>query len=220
VELRRELVLTVGTLVALSLVLSFGAIGLFARMGPAIERILQENVYSIVTAERILTEFVEADGRALSGAARGRVHEALEKAQHNVTEPEELLVLASIQRELPQAMDGNHAARRQVVADIHDLIGINRTAMQEADEEAQRLGRAGAWSAVLIGFLSFLLSLFVLVRLQRRLVRPLVELCEVLEGAHGKKQLRRCRRPDAPAELIHVTEAVNRLLDERLGRAG
>jgi nitrate/nitrite-specific signal transduction histidine kinase len=217
-ELRRELLLTVGALVVLSLSLAFGAIGLFVRMGPAIERILQENVYSIVAAERVLSEFVEAEGKPLSVAARREVLEAIDKAERNVTEPEEQGVLASLRRELPQAMDGDRAARHQVVSDVHSLIAVNRTAMNEADEEARRLGRAGAWSAVLIGFCSFLLSLFVLVRLQRRLVRPLVELCDVLESAGGTQRLRRCRRPDAPAEVIQVTEAVNRLLDERLRR--
>jgi nitrogen fixation/metabolism regulation signal transduction histidine kinase len=101
---------------------------------------------------------------------------------------------------------------------VRKLIQINRDAMRNVDEEARRLGGAGAWAAVFVGFLSFLLSVFVLVRFQNRFIRPLVDLHEVLEGAREGDRLRRCRLHDAPREVIQVTQAVNRLLDERLER--
>ena len=216
-ELRRELLLTIGTLVLLNLLLAFGAIGLFVRMGPAIERILQENVWSIMAAEEMLAEFAEA-GAPLTPEARARVGQALDNAKRNVTEEEERPVLAAVERALPSAMDGEPGARRQAIASLRQLIQINREAMRKVDEEARRLGSAGAWAGAFVGFLSFLLSVFVVVRLQKRFVRPLVDLYEVLEGAREGERLRRCRLEDAPLEVIQVTRAVNRLLDERLQR--
>ena len=53
-RLQRDFLLSVGILVAFNILLAFGAIGLFTRMSPAIERILQENVYSTDAAEEML----------------------------------------------------------------------------------------------------------------------------------------------------------------------
>ena len=217
-ELRRELLLTIGALVLLNLFLAFGAIGLFVRMGPAIERILQENVYSTIAAEEMLAELAEAGGETLTPEARARVGQALDNAKRNVTEEEEPPVLAALERALPSAMEVEPDGRRQAVASVRQLIQINRDAMRKVDEEARRLGGAGAWAAVFVGFVSFLLSVFVVVRLQKRVVRPLVDLHQVLEGAREGDRLRRCRLADAPREVIQVTQAVNRLLDERLER--
>jgi methyl-accepting chemotaxis protein len=218
-ELRRELFWTISILIALNLALAFGAIGLFVRMGPAIERILQDNVYSMVAAEEVLTEIAASNGEPLSPDARERVRESLEKAKRNVTEAAERPTLAALEERLPEAARGDARARREFVEQARTLGRVNRDAMRAEDEEARRLGTAGAWTAVLLGFASFLLGLFVVTRLQNRLVRPLVELHEVLEKAREGDRLRRCRHPDAPREVVQVTEAVNRLLDERLGRS-
>ena len=217
-ELRRELLLTVGALVSLNLLLAFGSIGLLVRMGPAIERILQENVYSIMAGEEMLAELAESGGAPLSADARGRVQQSFKNAKKNVTEPSERPVLDSLERHLEQAMGGDPQARSQVVGDIRQIIRINREAMRSVDEEARRLGSAGAWASVLVGFFSFLLSLFVVVRLQNRFVRPLVDLYQVLESARQGDRLRRCRLVEAPREVIQVTQSVNKLLDERLQR--
>ncbi|MDY0062122.1 MAG: hypothetical protein RBU45_20090 [Myxococcota bacterium] len=216
-DLRRELLLAVGGLIVLNLLLAFGAIGLFVRMGPAIERILQENVYSITAAEEILAELARSGNDALPAEARTRIREAFQKAEQNVTEEEERPVLAHIARLLPPTLEGDLPARQQLLAELGRLIQINRAAMAEVDEEAQRLGKAGAWAAVLLGFSSFLLSLLILVLLQRRIVGPLLDLHAVLEGARQGDRLRRCRLSLAPREVVQVLDSVNWLLDERLG---
>lgn len=215
-ELRRELLLTIGALVVLNLILAFGAIGLLVRMGPAIERILDENVYSIVAAEEMLSELAEAGGDPLSPEARSRVALALANARNNQTEVDEGPVLDQLAIDLPTAMQGDREGRRKTVASIRRLIQVNRDAMHEVDAEASRIGTAGAWAAVFIGQMSFALSIFVVVRLQRRFVKPLVDLHQVLESAGAGERHRRCRDPDAPREVVQVTHAVNRLLDERL----
>jgi methyl-accepting chemotaxis protein len=215
-ELRRELILTIGILVLLNLLLAFGSIGLFVRMGPVIERILQENVYSIVATEEMLTVLAEFGGEPLSRDARSRLGASLQKAKQNVTENDEEEVLKSIERHLFAAMDGDSQARKRVIGELGRLIRINRDAMRRVDEKARRLGSAGAWAAVFIGFLSFILSLFVVVRFQTRFVRPLVNLYEVLIGVHQGDRLRRCHVEEAPREVMQVVRSVNELLDERM----
>ncbi|MBN2191657.1 MAG: hypothetical protein JW751_02480 [Polyangiaceae bacterium] len=217
-ELRREVLLAIGSLVLVNLLLAFGSIGLFVRMGPAIERILQENVYSITATEEILGELAAAGSAPLPDDARARVGQALQRAQRNVTEDAERPVLDTLERRLPAALAGDRASREVVIADLQRLIRINRDAMGRVDEEARRLGSAGAWAAVLLGFLSFLLSLLVVVRLQRSFVRPLLELSEVMDRVHRGDRWRRCHARAAPREVLRVMEAVNRLLDERVQR--
>lgn len=219
-ELRREIFITIGVLVALNIVLAFGCIGLFVRMGPAIERILQENVYSIVAAEGILSELAEAGDTPLDPGAKERVQQALQDAKRNVTEDAEETAITMLEQVLPAAMEGDRAARRQATEEVRSIISINRGAMRNVDRDARRLGSAGAWAAVFVGFLSFLLSIFVVLRLKKRFVRPLVDLYEVLEEAREGEGLRRCRLSDSPREVLQVMESVNKLLDERLELTG
>jgi len=204
--------------VLLNLLLAFGAIGLFIRMRPAMERILQDNVYSIVAAEEILAELAETGSASLTPTAQARARRALTNAKRNVTEQEERPVLAALESALPAAMAGDAQGRRQAVASIRKLILVNREAMRKVDREARRLGEAGAWAAVFLGFLSFLLSVVVVVGLQRRIVLPLTDLHEVLLRAREGDRLRRCRLGEAPKEVLQVSQAVNYLLDERLSR--
>jgi methyl-accepting chemotaxis protein len=215
-HLKRELMWTLGALAILNLSLAFGAIGLFVRMGPAIEQILEENVRSIEAGEQMLAELARAGKASVSAAGRNRITEALARAQRNVTEAEERPVLASLGRGLPGAVEAEPRARDTVVRDVERFISINREAMTRVDLEAQRLGRAGAWAAVLLGFLSFSTSLWVFRRMRRRVLDPLMELLDVLERVRQGTRLRRCRAEDAPLEFAQIAESLNRLLDERL----
>lgn len=217
-ELRRELSLMMGGLVLLNVLLAFGVIGLLVRMGPAIEQILKENVLSIETAEEVLVVLAESEAGGVSEIGRFRIRDALERLESNVTEPGEGPILTSIEGGLGQALSGDVSARESLVRQLRELIRVNRDAMNVADARAQRLGRAGAWSAVLVGVLSFSLSLLVLGRMGRRLVRPLLELHAALEAARQGEHFRRCHAHQVPVEIRQVLDSVNSLLDERLTR--
>jgi len=54
--------------------------------------------------------------------------------------------------------------------------------------------------------------------IERRVLRPFMELLDVLQDVEEGVRLRRCRTPEAPREVVQVTQAVNQLLDERLAR--
>lgn len=214
-KLRTELLFYTIGLAALNLLLAFGVIGLFTRMGPAIERILNENMASIEAAEQMLAVFAAHPGE-LPAEARTRVNKALEAARANVTEAEERPVLDRLERNIGAALDGEAEARQVVLADLGALIDINREAMTVVDLEARRLGSAGAWAAVFIGALSFGFSLLVVSLLRRRLLEPLLEIHETLRAAQRGDRFRRCRGFDAAVELKQAGQALNVLLDERL----
>lgn len=214
-KLRTEVLVYTALLAGLNLLLAFGAIGLFVRMGPAIERILRENVASIDAAEEILIEFATASG-GMTPEGRGRVETALKTIRTNVTEADESPVIARIEQRLDGAARGDAEARTAVIEDLRRLIAINRKAMTAVDEEARRLGAGGAWAAVFVGALSFGLSLLVIVLLRRRLLEPLLELHAVLAAARGGDRFRRCRAFDAAIEVKQAAQSVNTLLDERI----
>lgn len=217
-ELRRELLFTFGALIALNLLLAFGAIGVLVRMNPAIEGIFEENVASIVAAEQLLSALAVAGDAPLSAKAEHEVREALGAAQLNITEGEEVLALSSLSRVLPGAIEGAPGARQEAVREAGQVIQVNREAMYEVSAEARRLGSAGAWASAFVGFFSFVLSLALVIRMQRRFVQPLVELHGVLESARSGDRHRRSGVSDAPREVLQVSAAVNRLLDEKLRR--
>lgn len=214
-KLRTELLLYTAMLALLNVMLAFGAIGLFMRMGPAIERILDENVASITAAEEVLAEFAVAPAE-LDATARARVHAAIERAAANVTEAEETAVIDAMRSQFDAAASGAGEARAELIRQTRALIGINRHAMTAVDNEARRLGAAGAWAAVFIGSLTFALSLLIVAQLRLRLVDPLLELHAVLTAARLGDRFRRCRAHVAPVELKQAAQALNTLLDERL----
>lgn len=216
-ELRRELVLTIGALVVFNLVISLGAIGLLTRMSPAIERIIDENVRSIQATEEMLLVIAEAAGQPAPDEARERFHVALDRARTNITERDEAPLIASIDENVSAALDGDRASIAVVIGSLRALAGVNREAMDEADRGAKQLGTGGAWAAVFIAVFSFLVSLNILRRSQHRILTPLVELHSVLTATRAGEHHRRCRGSDAPIEIRQVLHAVNLLLDTRAG---
>lgn len=217
-DLRREIVTMIGVLVLLNVLLAFGAVGLFARMGPAIDEILRANVYSMAAAEDALVVLAEVDGDPVAAEGRATIEEALARLHSNVTEADEAPALAALQAALPEALAAPGPARAAVVRELDHLMTINREAMTRADADARRLGRAGAWASALLGALAFAVSLLVLQRARARLIAPIVELDEVVAEIRGGQVLRRGRLREAPAELVRVVSGVNELLDERAER--
>ena len=214
-ELRRDLLIGIGALVAFNIIISFGAIGLLSRMSPAIERILQENVYSIEAAEEMLALVASAGDAPVTAQAQHRFEQALARIESNITEPEEEPIIARIRQSWPAVQHGDASARARLVEALRELVAINRDAMRAVDREAQRLGTAGAWTTVFISFLGFMLSVAVIRRLRRRILTPLADLYSTLEAARLGDPYRRCTAVGAPLEIKRIFHSVNRLLDRK-----
>lgn len=211
-ELQRDFLTSAAVLVAVNLLLAFGAIGLFVRMGPVIDDILRMNVVSLEAAHEMLA-VLAGSGQPLDDQARLRFEHALDRATTNVTEPEEASLVIQIGAIRQRAYDGDREAVNQIVHRLDALVRVNYEAMREVDAEARRLGNAGAWSAVFLAFFSFLLSLGVVSRLRRRVIVPMVEMYDVLEAVRRGDLFRRCRANEGPIEIKRLAASINLLLD-------
>ena len=213
-EVRRDLFMAVGVVVAVNVVISFGAVGLLMRMTPVIGKIIEENVYSNQAVESMLAVLADSNTVGFAEERRSRFDQALELARRNITETEEIAVIDRIERGREKALSGDKAAGVALVRDLLALVDINRRAMGAVDREAQRLGSAGAWAAVAMAVFVFVISSMVIVRLRRRIVQPLEEVQNVLQAAHRGDRYRRCQLARGPIEIRRVLNGVNHLLDE------
>jgi hypothetical protein len=212
-ELRREVTVSIGLLVAFNALLALGAIGLLGRMAPAIEQILEDNVVSLEAAEHMLAVVARSGGGPVSASEQQAFRQALAAAKGNITEVLEVPALGRIEAAADLALAGDPARSTEVIQALLDLIEINRAAMRTADDDAKRLGTAGAWAAVFIALALFASSLAVARRLQTHLLAPLVELHETLLARRGGDRFRRARIDHAPIEIRQIMLETNALLD-------
>lgn len=219
-KLRRDLLISIGSLVALNLLVGLGTVALLSRMGPAIAHILQANATSVEDAERMLRILAMTGGQPATEVQRLQFVESLERVEGNLTESGEQPVVDRIRAEHAAALGGDIAATAAAVAALEDLVGVNRAAMRAEDRKAQRMVKAGAWSVVFIAVIGFGASLLVIRRLRRMLVEPLAELYATLEAAGKGDRFRRCTSGDAPHELKRIFQIVNQMLDQQERRRG
>lgn len=212
-ELRRELQLTIAVLMGIQVLVALGSVLLFQRMAPAIELILEENVYSLEAIEDMLVVLVDRE-RPDAGASAA-FEDALARAEQNITERRERPVVAVLEARYRAALAGDPEARREVLLALQALGEINRGAAVEADQEAKRLGVSGAWAVVFLGLIGFAWGVLALRRFRRRVTLPVLELHQVLEAHRTGASLRRCHHGDSVRELDDIQREVNHLLDLR-----
>jgi hypothetical protein len=217
VRLPARLVACLAVLEAVNVLGSFGSIALLGRMSPAIERILEENERSIGMVEEMLAVLADPEGDAARRS--DRFARALGLAAANVTEQAERPLLEVLERESQAALAGEPGARRKSVKALLGLGEVNRLSMERADREARRLGRAGAWAAVLLGLGGFAAALAIAHHLQSVLVAPLVEVHATVVAARSGDRRRRCNVHGAAAEVVAIGRALDDLLDARLTAA-
>jgi nitrogen fixation/metabolism regulation signal transduction histidine kinase len=209
-----QLVGSYAVLLVVQVLTSLVAIAMLGRMSPAIERILQENVYSVQAVEEMLV--VLATPGPEDAAESAVYREALQRASSNVTEAEEPPVLATLRSAADGTMAGDPAARQQSAEALRELGRINREAMVRADEEAKRLGTAGAWAAAFLGFVGLLASFVSIARARRRFVAPVAAITRAVAQQETGDLHRRCIVPDgSAAELEKLGRFLNELLDHR-----
>lgn len=213
--LRRDILLGVVLLATLHAVLSFGAIGLFSRMAPEIERILQANVVSLEACEDMLAALAQGPRED----TRRAFEAALAAARTNITEPSEMPLLATIETRHLEALSSYGPARDATMAAIVSLSEVNRTAMRRSDDEAKRLGTAGSWAAVFLAMTSFVASVVVIRRLRRKVVVPLERIYETLVAVRRGNLHRRCQLQGTSAEIARLAAEVNELVERLSGRA-
>lgn len=196
----------------INLVTAGAAIGLLGRMRPAIERIIERNIYSLEAVENML--LVLGNDGGSEQVRRAEFKEALSRAERNVTGDREGPLVARIQDRSGAALSGEPSARREVLGALRELAQVNREESQEADQSAKRLGAAGAWAVSFLALLALGTGLVGLRRFDRRVLGPVDELTTVISDHAGGKVLRRCAGDAAAAAELHDSMTrLNELLD-------
>ncbi|MBN2164324.1 MAG: hypothetical protein JXR25_02415 [Pontiellaceae bacterium] len=202
-------------LISLNLMMAFGSIWVFVRMAPAIDVIIVRNEVSLQACQDMLAALAMdavQDGSASTPAERFR--QALERAQNNVTEVEEPMILRKISASYESAFAGNTNERRRTIDAILELGTINRNAMRKADQRAQQLGYAGAWGIVFMATTIFLVGMMFQRRLRSSLTDPLQEIDAAIESFCKGDYMRRCALSRPSNNVRQVLDNVNELLDQ------
>lgn len=201
-------------LIALNFLMALGAIWVFMRMAPAIERIIERNERSLHACEEMLQYLVMAgQGKENSVELRQAFLESLEGAQNNITEQEEPLALEEISANYERAFEGNAEATEKTVFAITRLSAINRGAMISADRKARQFGSAGAWGIVFMATAIFTIGMIFMRSLKYNLVRPLEEIDATLEAFSKGNAFRRCIETGVSPEIRKILSLINDLLD-------
>lgn len=201
-------------IVSINLLMAFGAIGVFSRMTPAIDDIINKNGRSLIACEEMLTALVMSGQKEESTAKhRQKFIEALNRAISNVTEPEEPASIDNIKSHFEAAFTGDKNALKAVTDSILQLSAINRNAMTEADKKAQQLGRGGAWGIVFMAVFSFIAGIIFIQQLDRKLLKSLEEIKSVLIEHQAGEIRRRCAGANLPSDIRRIFSIINTLLD-------
>lgn len=211
-RLRQEASVGIGSILLLQVLLSALGIVLLTRMGPAIEHILQDNVFSSLAVEEMLAILAEPNV-AESEASHQRFEDALRRAQDNVTEADETPLVEAVSAGRAQALAGDPMARRDVIAALRALARVNHDSMARADRRARRLGTAGAWAAAMLGALALALGIMVYRRLRLRLELPVEILRHTLERVREGDLRARCVVSAGPVEVRQIARDLNAVLD-------
>jgi len=203
-------------LVGLNLLMAVGTIAIFSRMAPAIEVILDRNGRTLQACEDMLaTLAVVENGSRFSAMQEHAFRDAFLRAKENITEDQEPVALARIEKNLQPLLSGNHHIRRQSVESIIQLGQINRTAMIVADQHAQHLGRTGAWGVAFMAISTFLAGVIFIRSLTRRVVTPLEEIHTVVNANRNGDTMRRCTGIDLAQDVAAVFTGINEILDQQ-----
>ncbi|MCA9528891.1 MAG: hypothetical protein KC543_02000 [Myxococcales bacterium] len=226
-ESKRDLTLGLGALIAILLVIAFGATGLFIRMAPAIHRIVEKNDSALAATEKMLVmlasqrEPAGGDRTTQAVAERDRRFVAmLDEARAGLEGPAVDAAAQQVREHAAGAFAGDAEARVAVVGGLETLASASRDAMRESDRRAGRLGAAGAWAGALLGFAGFVVGLLVFGRIRKRLLEPLDELHRVvLAAAKGDSRVR-CRTSEASKGFALVMRSLNEVLDHAAAPSG
>jgi PAS domain-containing protein len=213
----RELRLWLGVLVAMQLVLAFGAVRLLGRVGPAVERTESGPLTALMAVQEMLAA-AAVDGLPTDERLEAFGH-ALAQAQAVVTDADGQALLDAVAAQQKPALTGDTAARQRLVQQLQQFGQTRRGLIARASSRARRLSGGGAWAVVLLSLCTLTLSLLAAARLQRRLLAPVAEMHGLLASlAQGDRYRRWVGRRRSP-EFEHMGEALNNLLDEHWPRA-
>lgn len=206
-EVRRDVLLGIITLVVFYIALSFAAVGLQQRLEPTVTSIKDRNVVSIVSALEVLATLDNEDASMMLALA--------ERIQNNETEEGEREIAERIWNMAQTPVYKGTDEYDQLIADLEQIVNINRKAMLRHSEQAFRLAQGGAWVLITLAVIGLWGSWFIVRRLHRRIVLPLERLAETMKQGRSGTTRVRAYAQGAAHEIREAASALNALLDDR-----
>ncbi|MGM0600692.1 MAG: hypothetical protein ACQETH_12855 [Candidatus Rifleibacteriota bacterium] len=215
-SLARSINLGAWLIVIINLLMAFGAIGIFTRMAPAIENILQKNAISLRTCETMLAQLALAKISKDKNEISQKFKAALINAKNNISEKNEAQIIEDIEKHYVKALSGEQDATRITVEKLRKLSNINYSAMSEADSKAKQLGGGGAWAIVFMALIAFVSGVIFIHQITHKLLIPIKEIKMVLiEHLNGETR-RRCTGIDLPGDIRSIYGNLNQVLDRSM----
>jgi|GEM_PF-6682801 len=206
-EVRRDVLLGIITLVAFYLALSFAAVGLQQRLEPTLYTIKDRNVVSVISSMELLAILEEGDPERMEALA--------DVLLNNETEEGEREIAARIHALVAQDLVSNTDEYQHLVSDLQEIIEINQAAMLTYADQAFRLAQGGGWVLITLAAIGIWAAWFIVRRLQQRIVVPLERLAETMRRGRSGTTRMRAYAQYAAYEIREAANALNALLDER-----
>ena len=207
-RLRTEISVTLGALLFLQIGTALASIGLMTRVAPTVSGIAEENAAAGRAVAPMLRALADPNDDSAALFAEG-----FKAAKAHPTYQAQNDLLHGIEVNSAAALSGEPGAREVVVRDLERLAQRSRASIDEAEVQAARLSKVGAWSIAALGTIAYVVSQWSLRRLTRRITQPLRELEDAVLAYRKGDMHRRGAIGDAPAELHTLVRELNGLFD-------
>src|SRR5699024_3720912 len=206
-EVRRDVLFGIITLVTFYLALCFAAVGLQQRLEPTLSAIEDRNVVSMVSALELLSQIDTYDRAHLEALAETLVRYETEEGERVLA----TRILTAIEQQATAGTDEYD----QLTRDLEEIIDLNRGAMVEYSDQAFRLAQGGGWVLITLAAIGIWATWFVIRRLQQRIVQPSERLAETMQRGRSGTTRMRAYAQHAAYEIREAADALNALLDDR-----
>jgi hypothetical protein len=202
-------------IVSFNILLVFAATVMIERMGPQIDQVLAENVPFLQASENLLEILARRDF-PMRPSTEDRFQQALKQVGKRIIFENQKNLVIRLNELAPQVGAGESRSILEFVETLTRLGEIHRRIIRDVDRELSFQRVAGAWTIVLMGVISTLVSFLMLTRVERRVIRPVADMLKALnEWARGNHLRRLKCSGEGSKEIRDAMQVVNDLMDTR-----
>ncbi len=211
------------TVIILNILLGLGSIFLVERIQPAINKILEENAYSVSAAISMLEAIsdhqenllAEAQNQDAEPEAQILFWDNFENAKKNITLANETKIIQEIEKTATLFWSGDVTQKPELKNLISELAHINLKDMQKKRKKAESLSITGAWGLGFLLIFSLVLQLIFRSKILSGMIEPMEQIYNVLKDFSEGNPLRRfVEQKDNLMEIKKTGYLINTILDK------
>lgn len=215
-NVKLEIRVAVFGLLFLQLLTAVVALVLFGRTAPTVEKIIDENVRSLVAVEEMQQALIVHRAGVSDADSRERFTTALANAKDNITVEAERMSLRVIEGSWHAAFDGDEQSMMLVADSLSSLARHNRESISASSDASQRMATSAGWAVVVLAAIGLGFGVLAVRRTNEQIVEPIREIYRSAEAYHRGDKLRRCNPSMLTAEFKVLADAFNALMDAQL----